>query len=239
LSAPGGQLPDPPGISASARSLKPIVVLISGRGSNMRALAEHARSPRSCYRVALVLSDKPQAAGLGVARSEGLATDCLSPADHGERAAFDRALAARIDAEAPALIVLAGFMRILSSEFVERYADRLLNIHPSLLPLHPGLHTHRRVLAAGEKMHGATVHFVTAELDGGAPILQARVDVLPGDDEHTLAARVQAEEHKIYPLVVDWFCSGRLQHRDGRAWLDGAALEGPLRYDERLSKGML
>ncbi len=189
----------------------------------MAALAAHARRPASCYRVALVLSDKPEALGLALARDQGLATDWLRPGDH----------------EAPVLVVLAGFMRILSSAFVERYADRLLNIHPSLLPLHPGLHTHRQVLAAGETSHGATVHFVTAELDGGPPILQARVDVKPGDDEHTLAARVQAEEHKIYPLAVDWFCSGRLQHRDGRAWLDGTALAGPLRYDERLPNGIL
>jgi len=214
------------------RQPRPIVILISGRGSNMRALVARSRAADSSYRVSLVLADRPAAAGLAVAEDLGVATACVPASAYPERAAFDRALAERIDAESPALVVLAGFMRILGAEFVARYADRLLNIHPSLLPLHPGLHTHRRVLQARASTHGATVHFVTAELDGGPPIIQASIDVRPGDDEDTLAARVQIEEHKIYPLAVDWFCSGRLQARDGRAWLDGAALSAPLRYRE-------
>jgi phosphoribosylglycinamide formyltransferase-1 len=126
--------------------------------------------------------------------------------------------------------VLAGFMRILSAEFVNRYAGRILNIHPSLLPKYPGLHTHRAVLAAGDPEHGATVHFVTAELDGGPPIIQAVVKVRPDDDEATLATRVQAEEHHIYPLAVGWYCEGRLRCREGRAWLDGEALDVPVQY---------
>jgi phosphoribosylglycinamide formyltransferase-1 len=126
--------------------------------------------------------------------------------------------------------VLAGFMRILSPEFVNRYEGRILNIHPSLLPKYPGLHTHRAVLAAGDAVHGATVHFVTAELDGGPAIIQAVVQVRPDDDEATLAARVQAEEHRIYPLAVGWYCEGRLRCRDGRVWLDGEVLAKPVRY---------
>jgi phosphoribosylglycinamide formyltransferase-1 len=197
----------------------------------MRTLAEQARVPGSPYRVALVLSDKVTAAGLGIARDFGIAARAV-PADKGvDRATYDRGLAAVIDECAPSLIVLAGFMRILSPEFVARYAGRILNIHPSLLPKYPGLHTHRSVLAAHEAEHGATVHFVTAELDGGPPILQARVPVRPDDDESTLAARVMAEEHAMYPLAVRWFCEGRLSCRDGWAWLDGNALTEPLRYD--------
>jgi phosphoribosylglycinamide formyltransferase-1 len=214
----------------SPRLRQPVVVLISGRGSNMRALAEnHAAAP---YRVALVLSDKPDAAGLAVARDLGIPTRAVAADKLGERAAYDRTLATAIDEYAPALIVLAGFMRILSAAFVERYDGRILNIHPSLLPRFPGLHTHRRALEAGEAEHGATVHFVTAQLDCGPPIIQARVRIEPGDDEARLAARVQAQEHRIYPLAVRWFCEGRLRYREGRAWLDGKALEQPVQYDD-------
>jgi phosphoribosylglycinamide formyltransferase-1 len=126
-------------------------------------------------------------------------------------------------------------MRILSTAFVDRYAGRLLNIHPSLLPRHPGLHTHRRALAAGDAEHGATVHFVTAELDGGPPVIQARVPIQPDDDEAALAARVNAVEHRIYPLAVDWYCTGRLLCRDGLAWLDGRALNAPVSYEDGMS----
>jgi phosphoribosylglycinamide formyltransferase 1 len=208
------------------RTPRSIVVLISGRGSNMRALVEHSRAQTSSYQVVRVLSDKPAAAGLALARDLGVAATAV-PAS----AEYDRRLAAAIDECAPALIVLAGFMRILSSEFVNRYAGRILNIHPSLLPKYPGLHTHRAVLAAGDPVHGATVHFVTAELDGGPPIIQAVVQVRADDDEATLAARVQAEEHHIYPLAVGWYCEGRLRCRAGRAWLDGEALDVPVRFD--------
>ena len=220
---------------SNERTPRPVVVLISGRGSNMRALVEHSRAPTCAYEVVRVLSDNPAAAGLALAQSLGVAAAAV-PAPGGaaggpsRRAEYDRRLAAAIDECAPALIVLAGFMRILSPEFVNRYAGRILNIHPSLLPKYPGLHTHRAVLAARDPIHGATVHFVTAELDGGPPIIQVSVRVRPDDDEAALAARVQAEEHRIYPLAVGWYCEGRLRCRDGRAWLDGEALDMPVQY---------
>jgi phosphoribosylglycinamide formyltransferase 1 len=217
---------------SNERTPRPIVVLISGRGSNMRALVEHSRTGARAYEVLRVLSDKPAAAGLALARDLGVAATAV-PAS----AEYDRRLAAAIDECAPALIVLAGFMRILSPEFVNRYADRIMNIHPSLLPKYPGLNTHRAVLAAGDPVHGATVHFVTAELDCGPPIIQAVVQVRPDDDEATLAARVQAEEHHIYPLAVGWYCEGRLRCREGRAWLDGEALGVPVRYDDGDPRG--
>jgi len=139
-------------------------------------------------------------------------------------------LAAAIADCSPSLVVLAGFMRILSAQFIAKFPGRILNIHPSLLPKYPGLHTHRRVLEAHEPEHGATVHFVTEQLDGGPPIIQARVAVESGDDEASLAARVQAQEHRIYPMAVRWFCEGRLQCSQGKAWLDGSALEQPVQY---------
>lgn len=206
-------------------------MLISGRGSNMRALVERSRVPGAAYRIALVLSDQPAAAGLDVAAGLGVPARALPVDPAADRVSFDRRLSAAIDDCAPALIVLAGYMRILSAEFVDRYAGRILNIHPSLLPKYPGLHTHRKALAARDAAHGATVHFVTAELDRGAPVIQARVDVVPRDDEATLAARVQALEHAIFPLAVNWYCRGRLRYRDGRAWLDGTALTAPVLYD--------
>lgn len=193
----------------------------------MRALVDRARG----YRVALVLSDVADAAGLAVARQLGIEARAVPKDGAAGRAAYDRRLANAIDAAAPSLVVLAGFMRILSPEFVDRYAGRILNIHPSLLPRHPGLNTHRNALAAGDVVHGATVHFVTAELDGGPAVIQARVAIRPDDDAATLAARVQAEEHQIYPLAVNWFCSGRLSCRDGVARLDGRALTRPLLYE--------
>ena len=196
----------------------------------MRALVKQSQVPGAAFRVALVVSDKLSAAGLDIARDCGIPTRAL-PAQKGmDRAVYDRGLATAIDECTPSLIVLAGFMHILSPEFVARYAGRILNIHPSLLPKYPGLHTHRSVLAARESVHGATVHFVTAELDGGPPILQARVPVRAEDDEAALGARVQVQEHGMYPLVVRWFCEGRLLCHGGRAWLDGAALTEPLMY---------
>lgn len=198
----------------------------------MRALIERSRERPQAYEVALVLSDQPAALGLTVARDLGLAARTL-PADRSsDRVEYGRALAAVIDQCAPSLIVLAGFMRILSAEFVDRYAGRILNIHPSLLPKYPGLHTHRKVIAAHDPVHGATVHFVTAELDGGPRIIQARVKVNPDDDEDTLAARVQTQEHRIYPVAVRWYCEGRLRCREGRAWLDGTALAEPVLYPD-------
>ena len=187
--------------------MKSIVILISGRGSNMEAIVG-ARIPG--VRIAAVISNRPGAEGLAFARSHGIATAVVDHTAHADRASFDAALAECIDAHAPDLVVLAGFMRVLTDGFVRRYEGRLLNIHPSLLPAFPGLHTHRRALEAGVKLHGATVHFVTAELDDGPIVVQAAVPVRADDDEAALAARVLAQEHVIYPQAVRWFAEGRL-----------------------------
>ena len=208
-----------------------VTILISGRGSNMRALIERSRDPESGYRVGAVVSDRADAGGLAFAAQSGIATDVVEPRAGMDRDAYGRELAAAIARRAPDLIALAGFMRILSAAFVAEYAGRILNIHPSLLPKYPGLHTHRRALAAGDAEHGATVHFVTAELDAGPAVIQARLAVEPGEDEERLAARVLALEHRIYPLAVRWYGEGRLACRDGRAWLDGRALAEPLRLE--------
>ncbi|MDR1854284.1 MAG: phosphoribosylglycinamide formyltransferase [Azoarcus sp.] len=202
---------------------KSIVILISGRGSNMEAIVR-ANVPGA--RVAAVISNRADAAGLAFAAAHGIATVVVDHTAYPSRAAFDAALQAAIDAHAPDLVVLAGFMRVLGDDFVRHYAGRLLNIHPSLLPSFPGLHTHRRALAAGVRAHGATVHFVTPELDGGPIVVQAVVPVLPGDDEDTLADRVLAEEHKIYPQAVRWFVAGRLTPTaDGRVEVADARAE--------------
>jgi phosphoribosylglycinamide formyltransferase-1 len=214
-----------------------VVILISGRGSNMHALIEGSRRPHPPYAVAQVLSDRADAAGLPLAASLGVAGRALREPPGGGRSAFERVLAQAIDELDPSVIALAGFMRILSGAFVERYAGRILNIHPSLLPKYPGLHTHRRALAAGDPVHGATVHFVTQELDGGPPIIQAQVAVGAGDDETALAARVLAMEHQIYPLAVGWLCAGRLRLDGGRAWLDGAPLAAPVHYQDGHAAG--
>jgi phosphoribosylglycinamide formyltransferase 1 len=207
---------------------QPIVILISGRGSNMRALVESSRSKHSAFTVAAVISDKPDAGGLQVAASFGIATRALPAAKGMERAAYDAALAPIIEEYSPSLIALAGFMRILSAAFVERFAGKILNIHPSLLPKYTGLHTHQRALDARETQHGVTVHFVSEQLDGGPRVVQSRVPVLPGDSEAALSERVLTQEHIIYPLAVNWFCQGRLRCAAGKAWLDGKALEQPL-----------
>jgi phosphoribosylglycinamide formyltransferase 1 len=208
-----------------------VVVLISGRGSNMRALAARSADPAMGYQVAGVLSDRPQAGGLEAAADLGIPARALIPDPAAPRAEYEAALAPAIEEFAPSLIVLAGFMRILSAPFVARYAGRILNIHPSLLPKYPGLDTHRRVIAARESEHGATVHFVTEQLDGGPLIIQGRIPVEPDDDAQSLQARLYVLEHRIYPLAVHWYCSGRLRYREGRAWLDGKPLSAPVRYD--------
>jgi phosphoribosylglycinamide formyltransferase 1 len=203
--------------------MKRIVILISGRGSNMVALAQTCKAERWPAEVVAVVADRPDAAGLGKAASMGIATDVVDHRGFAQRGDFDAALARAIDAQQPDLVALAGFMRILGAAFVRRYEGRLLNIHPSLLPAFPGLHTHRRALEAGCKWVGATVHFVTTELDHGPIVMQAAVPVMPGDDEATLAARVLATEHVIYPRSMAWFVQGRLQLTDSRvAQLDGA-----------------
>jgi phosphoribosylglycinamide formyltransferase 1 len=215
----------------SALQPQRVVVLISGRGSNMRALVDRSADPAPGYQVAGVLSDRLQAGGLKLAADLGIPARALVPDEAVPRADYEAALAAAIDEFTPSLIALAGFMRILSARFVLRYAGRILNIHPSLLPKYPGLDTHRRVLEAREAQHGATVHFVTEQLDGGPPIIQGRIHVEPGDDADSLQARVHVLEHRIYPLAVRWYCTGRLRYSAGRAWLDGKALSGPVQYD--------
>jgi phosphoribosylglycinamide formyltransferase-1 len=215
----------------AAQRREPIVVLISGRGGNMRALVERSHDPAMGYQVAGVFSDQPAAPGLTVARDLGVPAHCVDPGQSASRIEYDAELAVAIEACAPSLIVLAGFMRILSAQFVARYEGRILNIHPSLLPKYPGLHTHRRAIEAHEAQHGATVHFVTEQLDGGPPVIQARIHVEPDEDAANLAARVQVLEHRIYPLAVRWYCTGRLRFREGRAWLDGEALSAPVQYD--------
>lgn len=181
-----------------------VVVLISGRGSNLQALLE-AGIP-----VSAVISNKADAAGLGVAARRGVATAVVEHRRDATREAFDAALAAEIDRHAPRLVALAGFMRVLTPGLVARYAGRLVNIHPSLLPEFPGLDTHARALAAGVRRHGCTVHFVTAELDRGPVIAQASVPVLPGDTPDTLGARVLQQEHQLYPRAIRWFLDGEL-----------------------------
>lgn len=205
-----------------------VVVLVSGRGSNLRAIAARAAAGELAVRIEAVVSDRVDAGALDWARARGIATSVLSPRDFPDREAYGRALGDIVESHAPQLVVLAGFMRILSDEFVLRFSGRMLNIHPSLLPRYAGLHTHRRALGAGDREHGASVHFVTPELDGGPVVLQARVPIVAGDDEASLAARVLREEHVIYPRCIGWFAAGRLAFRDGAAWLDGKRLDAPV-----------
>ena len=201
-----------------------IVVLISGRGSNMKAIQRRCTEQGWPARVVAVLANRADAGGLAWAATQGIATQVVDHQAFASREAFDAALASVIDSHEPALVVLAGFMRVLGAAFVQRYAGRLLNIHPSLLPAFPGLHTHRRALAAGCKAVGATVHFVTPELDHGPIVMQSVVPVYPGDDEPALSARVLATEHVIYPQSVRWFVEGKLRIDGGRVLqLDGAS----------------
>ena len=196
--------------------MKRIVILISGRGSNMQAMLKVAAAEHWPAHIAAVISNLPNAAGLDVARAAGIATAAINHRDYLDREQFDAALAELIDQHSPDLIVLAGFMRILTPGFVNRFFGRLINIHPSLLPSFPGLHTHQQAIDAGVKVHGATVHFVTAELDHGPIISQATVPVLDDDTEDTLAARVLEQEHRIYPQAVRDLMSDTLKLVDGR-----------------------
>lgn len=200
--------------------MKSIVILISGRGSNMVSLIKAAADGSLPVRVAAVLSNRPDARGLQIAAEAGIVTRVVDHTLYSGRESFDAAMAEAIDAFSPDLVVLAGFMRILSDGFVTRYAGRLINIHPSLLPSFPGLHTHQRALDEGVRIHGCTVHFVTPTLDHGPIVAQAAVPVLDGDDAATLAARVLVQEHRIYPLAVRWFAEGRLRLVDGRVEVD-------------------
>jgi phosphoribosylglycinamide formyltransferase 1 len=206
--------------------MKSIVILISGRGSNMEALIAARDAGTLPVNIAAVISNRPDAAGLETAEKAGIVAHHIDHKAFAERDAFDAALVECIDGFAPDLVVLAGFMRILSDGFVRHYSGRLMNIHPSLLPAFPGLHTHRRALAEGVRIHGCTVHFVTPALDHGPVVIQAAVPVLDSDDEATLAARVLRQEHRIYPQAVRWFVDGRLRLDNGRVRLAGEADTG-------------
>jgi phosphoribosylglycinamide formyltransferase-1 len=200
--------------------MKNIVILISGRGSNMEAVIRAAQAEQWPARIAAVISNRSDAAGLAFAAEHGIATAVVANKDYATRAEFDAALQTVIDGYAPDLVVLAGFMRILTPQFVAHYAGRMLNIHPSLLPLFPGLATHAQALAAGVAEHGATVHFVTAELDHGPMVAQAVVPVLADDTVDSLSARVLAQEHTLYPRAVRWFIEGRLTIEQGQVHVD-------------------
>ncbi len=191
--------------------MKSAVILISGRGSNMRSIVE----ARTGLDVRAVISNRPDAPGLEWARAQGIDTQVVDHKAHATREAFDEAMAAAIERRQPDLVLLAGFMRILTPAFIERFPRRILNIHPSLLPSFPGLHTHRRALDAGVKLHGCTVHVVTPSLDSGPIVVQAAVPVMAGDTEQSLAARVLAAEHRIYPLAVRWFLQDRIEFAAG------------------------
>jgi len=199
-----------------------VVVLISGRGSNMASLLAASESGALPATIAGVIANRPDAQGLRTAAARGVPTSVVDHRLFAERERFDDALAAAIDVFAPDLVVLAGFMRILGASFVRRFEGRLLNIHPSLLPAFPGLHTHRRALSEGVRLHGCTVHFVTADLDHGPIIIQAAVPVLDGDDEDRLAARVLEQEHVVYAQAVRWFAEGRLHVHAGRVLLESS-----------------
>ena len=195
--------------------MKSIVILISGRGSNMESLLNAVAEGTLPVRVAAVISNRPEAKGLEAAAAQDVETCVVDHTRFDTRETFDAAMIKTIDSYSPDLVVLAGFMRILTDAFVRRYEGRLLNIHPSLLPSFPGLHTHRRALEEGVRVHGCTVHFVTPQLDHGPVVVQAAVPVLDGDDEASLAARVLVQEHQVYPMAVRWFAEERLRLVDG------------------------
>ena len=201
-----------------------VVVLISGSGSNLQALIDSVAHDGNPARIAAVICNRAGAHGLERAKQAGIATSLLDHKQFDGREAFDAALIQAIDAHQPDLVVLAGFMRILTPGFVQHYAGRLLNIHPSLLPKHKGLHTHQRAIEAGDSEHGCSVHFVTEELDGGPLVVQAVLPVMADDTAESLARRVHQQEHQIYPLAVRWFAEGRLRLGAQGAMLDGQPL---------------
>ncbi len=204
--------------------MKSIVVLVSGNGSNLQAIIDACETNIDNGKVTAVFSNKATAYALERAKKAGAAGVALDPKSFDTRDAFDHELMRQIDQFNPDLIVLAGYMRILSNEFVRHYMGRMINIHPSLLPKYPGLNTYQRAIHAGDEEHGTSVHFVTEQLDGGPVILQAKVPIFDEDTVETLTAKVQSQEHKIYPLVVKWFIEERLEMKEGKAFLDGEAL---------------
>lgn len=210
------------------------VVLVSGNGSNLQAIIDAANAGTLPTQVVAVISDRPRIFALERARRAGIRAIALDYAAWGDRAAFCAALAGRLRQFAPDLVALAGFMRILTPETIAPYSGRMLNVHPSLLPKYPGLHTYRRALEAGDLWHGATVHFVTPELDAGPRLIQYRIAIRPGETEEDLKARVQRGEHLIYPRAIAWVASGRAQLRDRSVWLDGEVLTSPVVVEESL-----
>jgi phosphoribosylglycinamide formyltransferase-1 len=206
-------------------------ILISGSGTNLQSFIDRVAQGSMSIELCGVFSNRPDAYGLERAREAGIETLCIEHGQYATREQFDQAVAAALAPWKPDLLVLAGFMRILSPWFVQHYAGRILNIHPALLPLYPGLDTHERVLEAGDAHHGSTVHFVTEELDGGPRILQGRIRVAPTTEADALMKRVQAVEHRIYPTAADWFGAGRLEMKDGATWLDGVAIDEPVVLD--------
>ncbi len=203
-------------------------ILISGKGTNLQAFIDLANDGQLALDLSVVFSNRPDAYGLVRAEKAGIATACVEHGKFADRESFDNAVAAKLANWKPDLLILAGFMRILSAGFVERYAGKILNIHPALLPLHPGLNTHQRVLDAGDAWHGSTVHFVTKELDAGPRILQGRLCVNAHESANELAARVQMIEHQIYPQAASWVGSGRVEYRDGQTWIDGRLSTEPV-----------
>jgi phosphoribosylglycinamide formyltransferase-1 len=199
----------------------PVVILLSGRGSNLQAIIEQMTAGRLAIDIRAVISNRAEAQGLALARAARITTQVIESRDYSDRDQFDAALMRAIDAHAPRLVILAGFMRILGADFIRHYALRLINIHPSLLPAFKGLNTHARALQAGVKRHGASVHFVTPGVDDGPIIIQSALDVLPGDTAETLAQRVLQLEHRIYPQAIQWFIAGRLSLDNGNVLLDG------------------
>lgn len=205
-------------------------VLISGSGTNLQAFIDKVAAGELDIELTVVLSNKPAAAGLDRARSAGIPVECVKHGDYPDRESFDRALVDTLGRYAPDIIILAGFMRILTPVFIDHFAGRIFNIHPSLLPRYPGLDTHQRAIDAGDEWAGSTVHFATEELDGGPPVIQGRVPILPDDTAASLAARVLDVEHQIYPRAIALFAAGRLAYRDGAAWLDGERLREPIQH---------
>jgi len=202
-------------------------ILISGSGTNLQAFIDAVKSGDLNLDLTVVFSNNPNAFGLERAEKAGIPTACIQHSDFPDRESFDAAVIAELDRFEPDLLILAGFMRILSKSFVAHYVGKILNIHPALLPLYPGLNTHQRVLDAGDEWHGSTVHFVTEKLDGGPRILQGRLAVIPGESADELESRVQTIEHKIYPLAASWVGSGKVKFRDGYSWVDGKCAEEP------------
>lgn len=215
---------------ADARRCR-VAILISGSGTNLQAFIDCQRDGELDADLVVVASNRDDAYGLERAERAGIDTLCISHRNFDDREAFDKALATGIDRSRPDLVVLAGFMRILSPWFVDHYAGRILNIHPALLPKYPGLDTHARAIAAGDSHHGSTVHFVTEELDGGPRVLAGRLRIEQTETPESLQSRVQQLEHRIYPRAAQWFARGRLEFRDGAAWLDGQRLDEPVIED--------